>query len=286
MHWQRSYTSIDAHCEGEIGRVLTGGVPDLPGETILDKFRHLNRDGDWLRQFCVQEPRGGAEKTMNLLLRPSSPDAVAAFIPMLGDGSYSMSGSNAMCVATVLLETGMVPMTEPVTKFRLESPSGVVGVAATCRDGRCESVTVRGVPSFVHDLDAALEAEGLGTFRIDVAYGGTWYAFIDAEALGFSLTPDEARDLVDLATRPQAVHTRAGSARSPGRRKSQRRQAEGAAVLLPVAGRWPRSLQEHQHHAASPDRPVALRYRFIGPGSRSCTPTVRQSQVRPLSSGR
>ena len=201
MHWLRSYTSIDAHCEGEIGRVLTGGVPDLPGETILDKFRHLNGDGDWLRRFCVQEPRGGAEKTMNLLLRPSDSDAVAAFIPMHGDGSYSMSGSNAMCVATVLLETGMVPMAEPVTTFCLESPSGVVGVTARCRDGRCASVTIRGVPSFVHELDAALETEGLGTLQIDVAYGGTYYALIDAEALGYSLTPDEARDLVELATK-------------------------------------------------------------------------------------
>ena len=200
MRWERSYTSIDAHCEGEIGRVLTGGVVDLPGETLLDKFNYLNGDGDWLRKFCVHEPRGGAEKTMNLLLPPSNPEAVAAFIPMHGDSSYSMSGSNAMCIATVLLEAGMVAMREPVTEFKLETPSGLIRIAANCRAGRCESVTVGGVPSFVQELDVALETNGHGTLHVDVAYGGTFFAFIDAADFGLSLTADEASDVIALAS--------------------------------------------------------------------------------------
>ncbi len=200
MHWKRTYTAIDAHCEGEVGRVMTGGLMDLPGQTILDKFVYLNGDGDWIRKFCVQEPRGGAEKTMNLLLPPTDPETVAGFIPMHGDGGYAMSGSNAMCVATVLLETGMVAMSEPVTAFVLETAAGPVGISARCRNGRCEEVTVTAVPSFVHRLDFPVETEGLGTLTVDVAYGGTYYAFIDAAALGFSLTPDEAGDLVELGS--------------------------------------------------------------------------------------
>ena len=198
MRLSHSFTSFDAHCEGEVGRVLTGGVMDLPGKTIFDKFACLNGDGDWIRKFCVQEPRGGVEKTMNLLLPPTDPAAAAGFIAMAGDTSFSMSGSNAMCVATVLLETGMVPMVEPVTSFVLETPSGMVRVTAGVAGGRCRQVTIVGVPSFVHRLNFPVETEGIGTLSVDVAYGGTYYALIDAASLGFSLTPDEARDVAEL----------------------------------------------------------------------------------------
>ena len=200
MQWERTISVIDAHCEGEIGRVLTGGVMDLPGDNLIDKFNHLNGDGDWLRQFCVHEPRGGPEKTMNLLLPPSRPEAVAAFIPMHGDGCSSMSGSNAICVATVLLESGMVAMKESAVEFMLETPSGLIAIRAQCRQGRYESVTVVGVPSFVYELDAPLETAGHGTLTVDVAYGGTYFAFIDAAQFGLSLTPDDAQTLVGLGS--------------------------------------------------------------------------------------
>ena len=107
----------------------------------------------------------------------------------------AMSGSNTICTATVLLETGMVEMREPETVLRLEAPGGVVEVTATCRDGRCERVELQNVPCFVETLDAALEVDGLGTLRVDVAYGGMWYAIADAAALGFAIEPSEAREL-------------------------------------------------------------------------------------------
>jgi proline racemase len=106
-----------------------------------------------------------------------------------------MSGSNTICTATVLLETGMIPMREPETVVRLEAPGGVVEVRAACRDGRCESVELTNVPSFADRLDAPLEVEGLGTLTVDVAYGGMWYAIADAHALDFALEPHEAREL-------------------------------------------------------------------------------------------
>ena len=106
-----------------------------------------------------------------------------------------MSGSNTICTATVLLETGMVEMREPETAVRLEAPGGVVEARAACRDGRCEWVELTNVPCFADRLDAPLEVAGLGTISVDVAYGGMWYAIADAHALGFAIEPHEARDL-------------------------------------------------------------------------------------------
>jgi proline racemase len=106
-----------------------------------------------------------------------------------------MSGSNTICVATVLLETGMVPMQEPETRFKLDMPGGVIEVRAQCRDGKCVSITFRNAPAFAERLDAAIEVEGFGTLIVDIAYGGMFYAIVDAKALGFSVAPDEAREL-------------------------------------------------------------------------------------------
>jgi proline racemase len=112
-----------------------------------------------------------------------------------------MSGTNTICTVTALLETGMLPMTEPVTKLTLEAPGGLVRVTAASKDGKCESVTFTNVPSFVFGLDRPVEVEGLGTITADVAYGGMIYAMVDARALGFEIEPSEARDLVDMGER-------------------------------------------------------------------------------------
>jgi proline racemase len=116
-----------------------------------------------------------------------------------------MSGSNTMCVATVLLETGMVEMREPETTLRLEAPAGVVEVTARCENGKCESVELTNVPCFVEHLDASLEVDGLGTLTVDVAFGGMWYAIADAHALGFDLQPSEARELSAVGERIRAA---------------------------------------------------------------------------------
>lgn len=197
-------TSIDAHCEGESGRVLISGGCDLPGNTIIEKFKYLNGKGDWIRQFCIQEPRGGADKNMNLLLDPCREDADAAFIPMHADASYPMSGSNAICVVTVLLESGMLPMTEPETVVKLETPAGIIVAKAECSDGRCRRVTLTGVPSFVQELNCKVETEGHGTLRVDVAYGGMYYALINAEDFGLTLDKSEAGDVVALGAKLKA----------------------------------------------------------------------------------
>lgn len=214
MHWKRTITVVDAHAEGEMGRVVVGGVLPPPGETMFAKARYLEGEADWLRKFLLDEPRGGATWSANLIVPATTPEADVGFIIMEVGEYPPMSGSNTICTATVLLETGMIPMTEPETRFTLEAPGGLVGIVATCRQGRCERIKFTNVPCFVWHLDHALEVEGMGTISVDVAYGGMVYAVADAEALGFRVEADEARDIavagerirIAAAEQIEAVH--------------------------------------------------------------------------------
>ncbi len=191
---------VSCHAEGEVGDVIVGGVAPPPGATLWQQSRFIAADG-WLRDVVLNEPRGGVFRHVNLLVPPKDPAAAMGFIVMEPADTPPMSGSNAICVATVLLETGIVAMEEPETRFLLEAPGGPVEVAASCRDGRAKTVRIRNVPSFADRLDAPLEVEGLGTLKVDTAYGGDSYAIVDAHALGFALRPDEARDLAATGMR-------------------------------------------------------------------------------------
>jgi proline racemase len=194
MRARRTLTVVGCHAGGEIGNVVVGGVLPPPGETVFERMQALRAD-DSLRRLLLREPRGSVAVHANLIVPPSRPDCDAGFIIMEPTEYPAMSGSNTICVATVLLETGMVEMREPETTLRLEAPAGVVEVRAACRDGRCESVELTNVPCFADRLDAPLEVDGLGTLTVDIAFGGMWYAIADAHALGFALEPAEARDL-------------------------------------------------------------------------------------------
>ncbi len=148
MRWSRAVTMIEAHAEGEVGRVVTGGLPAIPGRTLAEQMRHLNEVDDSLRRFLVFEPRGSAQMSTNILVPKTDPRADAAFMILQPDKVHAMSGSNCICVATVLLETGMVPMREPETVLHLETPAGLIKATAQCRNGKCERVTL--------DYDAGL----------------------------------------------------------------------------------------------------------------------------------
>jgi proline racemase len=204
MRASRIITVVDAHAEGDTGKVVAGGVPDVPGRTMLEKALHLEHHDDWLRCFLLNEPRGMAATCANLVLPPTRGAADMGFIIMESMGYPAMSGSNAMCTATVLLETGMVPMEETETRLVLEAPGGLVVVRARCRRGRCERVEIENVPAFASHLDTAIEVPGLG---IDVAYGGVFFAIVDAAALGFGIAPDEARELVETGNKIKAAAT-------------------------------------------------------------------------------
>jgi proline racemase len=202
---RRAITVVGCHAGGEIGNVVVGGVLPPRGETVFDQMQTLAREGDALRRLLLREPRGSVACHANLIVPATRPDCAAGFIIMEPTEYPAMSGSNAICTVTVLLETGIVPMEEPETIVRLEAPGGVIEARASCRDGRCESVEFENVPCFAGQLDAPLEVEGLGTLTVDVAYGGMWYAIADAGTLGFALVPEEARELSLVGERIRAA---------------------------------------------------------------------------------
>ena len=195
MRARRTITVVGCHAGGEVGNVVTGGVLPPAGASVFEQMQTLAREGDGLRRLLLREPRGSVACHANLIVPSTRPDCDAGFIIMEPTEYPPMSGSNAICTATVLVETGMVEMREPETVMRLEAPGGVVEARAACRDGRCESVEITNVASFADRLDAPLEVDGIGTLTVDVAYGGMWYAIADAAALGFAIEPGEARDL-------------------------------------------------------------------------------------------
>ena len=191
--------AVDAHACGEPGRVIVGGVLDVPGATMFDKMRYLQTHADGLRKRMLREPRGYPAMCCNLILPPTRPEADAGFVIMEPVEYPGMSGTNTICVVTVLLETGMLPMREPVTDLTLEAPAGLVRVRADCADGKVQRVTFQNVPAFAVYLDKPIEVPHLGTAIVDVAYGGMFYVIADATAFGLRLTPDEGRDIVRIS---------------------------------------------------------------------------------------
>jgi len=200
MRSSKTIHVISAHAEGEVGDVIVGGVAPPPGATIWEQRNFIASDGT-LRNFMLNEPRGGVFRHVNLLVPPKHPDAQMAVIIMEPEATPPMSGSNAICVSTVLLDGGIVPMREPVTEMVLEAPGGLVRVRADCRNGKAERITVRNLPAFVDRLDAVLEVSGLGTLTVDTAYGGDSFVIVDAASLGLELVPDEARTMAEIGIR-------------------------------------------------------------------------------------
>ena len=198
MRFASLISAVDTHIAGEPGRVIVGGVLDVPGRTMFEKMQHLARHGDALRKRMLREPRGYPAANCNLILPPTQPEAVAGYVIMEQVEYPPMSGTNTIAVTTALLETGMVPTQEPVTELTLESPAGLIRVRADVANGKVTGVTFRNVPSFALHLDAPVEVPHLGTVTVDVAYGGMFYVIADAEPLGLRLTPDEGREIVRL----------------------------------------------------------------------------------------
>lgn len=192
--------TVSCHAEGEVGDVVVGGVAPPPGETLWQQRDFIAQD-QGLRRFVLSEPRGGVFRHVNLLVPPKHPDADAAFIIMEPEDTPPMSGSNSICVSTVLLDTGLVPMQEPITELTLEAPGGLVKVRAECEGGKAKRISVRNLPSFACQLDAVLEVEGLGSLTVDTAFGGDSFVMVDAQALGFAIEPHEAADLAELGIR-------------------------------------------------------------------------------------
>src|SRR3990170_2468524 len=199
MRFSKMIQAVEAHAAGEPGRVIVGGVLDVPGQTMFDKMQWLAANGDDLRLRMLREPRGYPAANVNLVLPSNHPEADAGYVIMEQVEYPGMSGTNTICTVTVLLETGMLPMQEPLTELALETPAGLIRVRAACHEGKVRSVTFRNVPAFATHLDAPVEVPQLGTVTVDVAYGGMFYVIADAEPFGLRLTPDEGRDIVRIS---------------------------------------------------------------------------------------
>ena len=197
MRSNKTIHVISAHAEGEVGDVIVGGVSPPPGDSLWQQRTFIAQNQS-LRNFVLNEPRGGVFRHVNLLVPPKNPAAHAAFIIMEPEDTPPMSGSNSICVATVLLDGGIIPMQEPVTEMVLEAPGGLVYVRALCKDGKAERIFVRNLPSFADQIGVFLEVPGLGRITVDTAYGGDSFVIVDAAALGLKIIASEARHIAQL----------------------------------------------------------------------------------------
>jgi len=204
-------TSIDAHTAGEPFRVITGGYPELPGDTILARRRYAKENLDHLRTALMWEPRGHADMYGCIVTPPVSPEADIGILFMHNEGYSTMCGHGIIGIATVALEAGLLPMASPQTTIKIDTPAGLVTAHARVTDGRVQSVYFHNVPSFVLALDETVDVPGLGKVRYDIAFGGAFYAYVQAEDVGLNCTPEDFRPLIEkgmaikrtiMATRP------------------------------------------------------------------------------------
>ena len=190
-------TVIDAHTAGEPFRVIIAGFPKLEGATILERRRFAKTNYDHLRTALMWEPRGHADMYGCILTPPITPSADFGILFIHNEGFSSMCGHGIIGIATVVIETGMCPAQEPVTTLRIDSPAGLITVQAYIEQGRVTHVTFHNVPSFVAALDEVVDVPGLGQIRYDLAFGGAFYAYVQAEEVGLKCEPQQVRQLIE-----------------------------------------------------------------------------------------
>ena len=257
---------VGCHAEGEVGDVVIGGFLPPKGASMFERMRVMERDFDHIRRFLLCEPRGSVCRHVNILTSPINPQCDVGVIIMEPTEYVPMSGSNLICTVTVLLETGMVPMQEPETVVWVDTPAGPVKAVARCEAGKCRSVEFENVPSFVDKLDAKLEVEGHGTVEVDIAYGGMFYAIVDATRLGFRIEPSEARELAVLGERIRLAAREQLSRRPSGKSGDQRRVDR---AIRQAVRRRRQGHAQHLHRRAGPLRQEPDRHGHLGAARRA-----------------
>ncbi|MCS5653906.1 MAG: proline racemase family protein [Candidatus Marinimicrobia bacterium] len=197
--------AVDLHACGEPGRVIVGGVLDVPGESMFDKMQYLSQNADSLRLRMLREPRGYPAANCNLILPSNNPEAVAGFVIMEQTEYPGMSGTNTICVVTTLIETGMVDITEPFTEFKLDTPAGLISISAEVKDGKAVNVTFENVPAFSVYKNKSISVPEIGEVTVDIAYGGMFYVILDSEELGLELSPGNGGEIVRVAEMVKAI---------------------------------------------------------------------------------
>ncbi len=196
--WKSNYTVFDCHCEGDVEKVVTEGLPELPIGTVFEKMLFFRKNYDDIRLFFLHEPRGSMIQSVNFIVPTNHPDAVYGYIIAESEEYPVMSGGNTISVATVLLKSGLVPMTGEVTKFILESPAGLINIECDTKHGQVGPIKVTNKPAFVYCLDKIIDVPGFGSIKVDVAYGGMTYVLADASDFGVKLLPEEGQKLSEL----------------------------------------------------------------------------------------
>ena len=197
--------AVDLHACGEPGRVIVGGVLDVPGESMFDKMQHLSQKADSLRLRMLREPRGYPAANCNLILPSNNPEAVAGFVIMEQTEYPGMSGTNTICVVTTLIETGMIEVNEPFTDFKLDTPAGLISIRAEVSNGKATNVTFENVPAFSVYTNESIYVPEIGEVKVDVAYGGMFYVILDSEELGLKLSPENGGEIVRVAEMVKAI---------------------------------------------------------------------------------
>ena len=205
MRSARYFAAVDSHTEGMPTRVITGGVERLPGATMLERKLHFEAERDDLRRLLMLEPRGHAAMSGAILQPPTRDDADWGVLFIEVSGCLPMCGHGTIGVATVLVETGMVAVREPETVVRLDTPAGLVEARVAVAGGRAEAVTIRNVASFLHARDQVATVDGLGEVPYDMAFGGNFYAIVEAAAVGLEVDPSQAGRLIDAGARIRAA---------------------------------------------------------------------------------
>lgn len=190
-HRMRSLELLDTQSGGDVSRIVTGGIGHLPGTTVLDKMRYLEKHGDGLRRLLLNEPYGDPAMSIDLIVEPNHPEAEVGYVIMEAMGYPMYSGSNTICTATAVLESGLVEMHDGTRPLVMESPAGLARVTAECRDGRVQSITTQGEPAYVAARDLTVDVPHYGEVHYDVVWSGAFFALVDAPDVGFEIVRDE-----------------------------------------------------------------------------------------------
>lgn len=201
MKFSRMITAVDSHTGGNAERVVIGGIPPIPGATMLEKLKYIRRNWDHWRTFLCHEPRGHGNMYASFLTPPTVPEAQFGVLYLEPGGYATMCGHGTIAICTVLVEMGLVEAKEPITEIVLDTPAGVVRAQVDVHNGEAESVTIRNVPSFLYKPEVKVDVPGLGKVTVDVAYGGNFYAILPAESVGLEITPEESAEITALGTR-------------------------------------------------------------------------------------
>ena len=198
METSRIWHCVDSHTEGMPTRVVVGGVGVLPGTTMEERRQYMMKEADHLRTWLMYEPHGHSAMSGSIMQPPTRPDADWGVVYIEVSGCLPMCGHGTIGTATVLVETGMVEVTEPETVIRLDTPAGLVIARVHVEGTRAKSVTIENVPSFVTELDAIVEVPGVGAVRYDMVYGGNFYAIVELSELGRAFGKEHAPELLEL----------------------------------------------------------------------------------------